>query len=809
MNRVQTRGTERTRRHLAFAHLLTLCLAASAVQGESSVEACPVEGGEAAAANAAALSLQCVSNPSPQTIESMDGHSAPQTVYHWRQSVYATGETRTEVLVDDAARWASTHHWQLDLTTLRDDADRRYQLVADASQASEDDPVVYEFRLVHYEPTWLTEAERRASFFAAHPEASAEAFEALDRHLSMEPQPEPLRVAEDVLNWLATATEEQTLSLLIRLRDDRSPPAISERVFQFPGAAEQEGANELAARRARIEARQAHMAELQAPVLTDLEAGGGHVRHSLWLVNAIVADLPAPALAELLEDPRIAQVETVTVQPDGNTLADMRGAAQVDQYHDAGFRGEMPSGTVCGAQDVVLAVIDSEIDTDHPAWQDTSAGTSRLVGAWKPYSTPSWSFWAPWVNPSPSKRHGTNVAGNAVGDLSQGQDGSILFPPDQEARTALATEASLLFVSWSDGFCPAIEKAVAEGTDVIVMSGSDDNPGCELASTMNDCVDAAMLEGVFFAKSGGNNGIYNGSCNVGTPAAASGAFSVNALARGTSPIRDAVLANGSTGGDAHGRSVIALSAWGGPQDPTTASPDDDYDSFGMTSSATPVVGGSAALLKEHLVDAFRTSLLREAGFLYASMLLMGDGSYASSTTAPRSIARHGRALDPDWGAGRLRMRLFNAQGMDTPWRMRMFSRTLDHGERAGDLLVNPNSFGRADDVPDDSETLRAAAWWHEPNIEDSTYWNAQINFQACPVSTSGCWSSGNPADPRQRQRIDNAGGSPWRLVLDGLSVPHSLDADHYFLQPTRKVFVSMYFEDADRDDRDGPAPAIR
>ena len=355
MNRVQTRGTERTRRHLAFAHLLTLCLAASAVQGESSVEACPVEGGEAAAANAAALSLQCVSNPSPQTIESMDGHSAPQTVYHWRQSVYATGETRTEVLVDDAARWASTHHWQLDLTTLRDDADRRYQLVADASQASEDDPVVYEFRLVHYEPTWLTEAERRASFFAAHPEASAEAFEALDRHLSMEPQPEPLRVAEDVLNWLATATEEQTLSLLIRLRDDRSPPAISERVFQFPGAAEQEGANELAARRARIEARQAHMAELQAPVLTDLEVAGGHVRHSLWLVNAIVADLPAPALAELLEDPRIAQVETVTVQPDGNTLADMRGAAQVDQYHDAGFRGEMPSGTVCGAQDIVLA----------------------------------------------------------------------------------------------------------------------------------------------------------------------------------------------------------------------------------------------------------------------------------------------------------------------------------------------------------------------------------------------------------------------------------------------------------------------
>jgi hypothetical protein len=140
--------------------------------------------------------------------------------------------------------------------------------------------------------------------------------------------------------------------------------------------------------------------------------------------------------------------------------------------------------------------------------------------------------------------------------------------------------------------------------------------------------------------------------------------------------------------------------------------------------------------------------------------------------------------------------------------VRIFSRTIDDGEVAKDMLLNPNSSGVNQTVSSDVDRFKATAFWHEPNIEDSAGKQASISLAVCSSSTS-CYTSGNPSDPRQRVKLGSAvKGKKWFIQLKGLSVPKSYDKNYLYKKKKRKVYVTMYWEDGDRDDSDGPAADV-
>ena len=723
-----------------------------------------------------------------------------EVVWRLHRTVALTGQVQEVVEVDTIMKELDRGELTIDLTAMVDSEGNRYEVSADAWQDSDSEPVHYEMTLVRYQPYFSSKEELRRDWQAAHPRASTKDFEVFLAQRDIEPKPTyKTVVGAGVEKWRAQQAGG-TIDVVVRLQPSETPlnlPRVGQQMFEDEPAF---ALRQMKQRILRIEERKNEIASIQAPVLAELTDAGGKVLKSYWVINGFEARVDIEALAQLTNDPRVAHIDRLDVAvPDDNNLDDMREAAQIPQLHDAGVDGETSSGRST-VGDMFLAIIDTTIDVDHPAWDDWASGVSRLTDAWR-FSGGTWNSVAVSATGLPS--HGTKVAGNAMSDLMQGQDPAITAVADRDDRTGMAPEASFAFIeNGGAGFITAIEHAISLNVDIINLSMSQNSNKCNLSAGSNDAVDEAFLDGIFFAKSASNNGIGSATCNVGNPGTASGAFTVNAVSASAVPLNTGGLGSSSRGGDALGRAVIAIAAPTGPEGPTTPQWNDTYGGFGATSGATPVVAGAAAVLKDHLIDVFSTATANNVGWLYASMLLMGDGQLEDGT-----IAAANDPLDEVWGAGRLRMRMFNSAGMDTPWRMRLISRTISDGELAADLMTNPSG-GVEQPLSNDVERLRAAAMWHEPNIEDATG-QAMISLYICN-ELGNCYTSGNASDPRQRLRLGNVvGGHEWTIRLHGLDVPISLDSNYRFLRDERVVWVAVYWEDTDRDDGDGPSADIQ
>ena len=726
----------------------------------------------------------------------------PHVVYQWKKTVSPSGQVTEEAPVTDLLEWVDSGAGTINLDTLRDSEGRRYQMIADAWQESEEGDVHYSMQLVQTEGRKLTEAEIVADWIEANPGSTMAEIEAFRSRKSLRGErPSPQKLSSEVSDWLQEGLMEERIRVTVRLHSDMTPlrlPKVAPNLFsQEPAAALAQMEERLFA----IEQRKTDLALDQAPVIAELEGHGGRMMNAHWIINGFDAELTWTALAALAANPRVEHIERFDLGvTDDNDLQDMREAAQIPQLHDDGHTGESGSGKA-SYNDICLAIIDSDIQVDHPAWDDWGGGPSRLLSTWR-RSGGSWSTVTSSAITTPS--HGTKVAGVALGDLMDGQDSAITSIADREARTGFAPEASFLFLE-NAGAITSIEQAVSLNPDIINLSMSFGTTNtCNLAASSNDAVDAAMLDGVFFAKSGGNNGNSGSTCNVGNPGTASGAFTVNQLRRGAVPLKEANTQVGaSRGGDSLNRAVIAIAAFGGPEATTAAQVGNTYGSFGASSSAAPAVAGTAACLKDHLLEVFSSSIANEVGYLYATMLMSADGQMEDGT-----YANTWDPMDEVYGAGRLRMRMFNAEGMDGPWRMRLFSRIVEDGELVADMPVHPDSSGVNQPLSSDVERLRAACFWHEPNIESGIAWTADIRMSIAG-SNGFTYYSGTDDDPRQRIYLGNAaGGHAWTLRLMGNDVPPSLDSDYHYMEDERKVYVAVYWEDSDRDDSDGPSADI-
>lgn len=691
-----------------------------------------------------------------------------ELVFRWERALFADGHIEDHTIVDTLLEDID----DFDPRELVDREGRQYRIRYSIAQDSIDAPVIGRVDVVREEPDG--DVPTPGAFAST-------------------PPPAPISIHPEVQRWREGADHSDTIDVLVSLRD-AGPP------LQLPKSHRSIGQDEPAFvlrsagdRSLAIESRKATMQALQAAVTAEIEAHGGVVGEGLWLINAFHATLSPEAFDRLADDPQVSAIDHFTGGgADTDDLLDLRTETHADYYKDFGgiWGGEAAPGHP-EADGIRIAIIDSNFDTDHPAWLHPDTGLSRLVAHWYwtgskwklNRSTNTVSSSLSWWN------HGTLVAGVAAG-----YSGPYY---SDEPCTGYAPKAELVFIDYDAGSVDAIQKAVAEEVDVIIMARTDNGEySCDLHGSAFDAVDAAMLDGIFFAKSAGS-GASGSPCNVGNPAAASGAFVATAYDP-TGPIRS----NYGKGPDVGGRSIVALAAPRGPLLNRAATPNQSgqpngqYGSFSGTSTGTAQVGGAAAQVKEAMHRLLPAAPL-DAEAQYAMMLLMGDGHMGSAAPAV-----DGEAPDGAWGAGRMRLKLPMAitdpmdvdRGMSPPFRFVVQDSIVSDGRVTADVWANDNGAGGNDPLPSGTAKLKVGVYWHEPNIGRGTPNRARILARACPASGT-CVDSTNADDQHQRFSIvGGVAGTAWTLEFDGQSVPPSYDTTFMYMQRRRRVFTALYWE---------------
>lgn len=274
------------------------------------------------------------------------------------------------------------------------------------------------------------------------------------------------------------------------------------------------------------------------------------VREYFLTANAIAVKLNGTSTEALLRAPNVVKVTgSWTYQPAMTISNDLIDADVV--WPSAGGRATAGSG-------IDVAIIDSGIDEDHPAFACKDVITHKVYAA--------------GVSGDPSallvNDHGTHVAGTVGGcvlDLSGPDDG-----PTSGIWSGVAPGATLhdynVFPGFGGGWiafggsafshdiCMAIEDAVANGIDVINMSlgGRVQGPHDLLA----ECTDRAVDAGVVVAVAASNDG--PGDMTVASPGSSENAITVGAT---TNPhfegvpfaaTRTAPTAGSVSGGAAYG-----------------------------------------------------------------------------------------------------------------------------------------------------------------------------------------------------------------------------------------------------------------
>jgi hypothetical protein len=733
-------------------------------------------------------------------------------IYQYRLQISADG-TASEyvtgsriVVLDDGSEFIISSNDLVD-----PDGDE-YVVVGDAYQNSESGPVVYLVSIFKSAPDYLSEYEILNNYYEIYPSATFSDVDSfLDRRAHRQSIPEKVLFIEPAIEEWYAIPENSTISVVIVFKEQPALdlPLLSYDVLETDPIF---WLDQYEARVLAIEDRKTEIENLQDQFAADITALGAQDLMPFWLINAIEVTITRDVFDYLIGDNSIARIEL----SDPGTLTtnmgdELRDAMQINQFLAQGYNGELPSGRN-ETGDMFVAVVDQCFDSDHPVWKDGlySNPATRLEdvycyynGAWTDSASTCASTYSCWGN---TGQHGTKVAGQLVGDLTQYQDSNYsgYDTQDQRDRTGFATEAALVFID-TQGVSNALAIQKAVELDVDVANYSIIHTGgtiCDTNHSYNTEVDNAMHSGIFWAQAAGNEYDPNTDCQLWPPSTASGAFVVASYDKAVADLNAGSICSTSGRGDhpALDYTMVDVTTAGGREGATTPDYNNNYITSGncCTSYATPAAAGAAIDLKHHFMTIFDSADVNDVGLLYASMLVMTDGQLESGGKAVASTPN-----DPRWGAGRLRMRLLNASGMDSPWRFRYFIGTLDDGQTRT-IPLNPDDYGVNQDVPEDAEWFKAALWYHEPNI-GSGETPAEIKLSVC--DSGGCYNCSSMGPQRQRLWLGNVvGDETWAVKIQGIDVTASTDeSDPYYDDTIRKVYLAFYWEDNDWDDQDGPS----
>lgn len=307
----------------------------------------------------------------------------------------------------------------------------------------------------------------------------------------------------------------------------------------------------------------------EANYLTQMAAGPAKYRYSL--VPAIAIEATAKQIEQLTDNPTVDRI-----WPDlpVHTMLDVSvPMVQAPMVWDAGFTG----------QDVIVAIVDTGIDIQHPDFEGRIADTTDYTGQ----------------GADDNNGHGTHVASIAAGSgaASDGKYRGVAPGATIIAAKVLGGDGS---GSQSDVMA-GIEWAVQKGARVINLSLGGPPTPCDGSDALSELTDAAVDAGVVVCVAAGNSG--PGQLTVGSPGCAHKVITVGATVSDPNTDYDEIASFSSRGPTADGRrkpdlalpgvDIIAARAGGTSLGNVV---NDYYTSLSGTSMATPHATGIAALL---------------------------------------------------------------------------------------------------------------------------------------------------------------------------------------------------------------------
>lgn len=470
-------------------------------------------------------------------------------------------------------------------------------------------------------------------------------------------------------------------------------------------------------------------------------------------------------------------------QPMGMRGDDKRGAtgSQSQLALSGSFDGD--HGTAgSGRVDVEVALLDGEgfyRAWEHPAFDDWADGPSRIDRHL--YCNSSGNCYNDTVSGTVSN-HGARAMIGAFSHLLQGQDPTVPNAADREDRTHGAYEARLETYRWlEDDGEPALtleyasDPTVGNGVDIAVISwGNSACNNVDAHTAWRDAWDFAYSHGTFGVISAGNSvKETNDDCtangwatrvdmlavgafgdNVGDMTNGKAATPISSWSYDTQPLMgwhwtDLAGATNCINADDDDDTDCWSSAYGGGKlrfgDGVVRSARDVIDvvapagrelgakmtgpaaaSYGNqccgTSMAAPEAASAAVTLKDW-ANSSGYGVFTDPGFMHVNMLLMGDGTRGDhdAGAAPAGSTSN---MDPLWGAGRLKMRLFSDAGMDGPWAWGTGAFWIYDGDVV-DVVIGGAPIGN------DVDAFTSAFAWDEPylNSSDATHAAADIVFR--------------------------------------------------------------------------------
>ncbi len=514
------------------------------------------------------------------------------------------------------------------------------------------------------------------------------------------------------------------------------------------------------------DAAQPHLDALEAAVA----ACDGSVDDRLWLSGQVLASMSVDCVDGLIANPpdsldSIGLQEELAFDGEGyNTPiagtgidgVELENMIQSGQFYGTGDDGEDSGWSVI--------VEGGRMWIGHPGFEDAS-GNARIHNC---TASPGYPLSGPCTGqptPNPGEAHKTAAASILLGNTTRGQDPTVTASVARRERSGVARSGSAVGIQSFTG--SVLDNVVANpwySPRVISRSSSTTAVSCTGTATHDIRANALFESGVALFNSNGKHG-WATSCRLTSPGAALGTFTVGsydtnnndyALIRTNSSIGGAL--DGRTGMDmvAPQRFVYAYPHYDWPfsqQQQATFRYGTEWKSgmgpswFGSSSAATPTIAGGAMLVRDWFRGQYG-SAIDDPGLLYTHMLLMGNRSSGNGEPGPRMTS----GFHDRWGAGKLRLRRLETDGLEAPAAYSSGSVCVDRNQSVIIPMANTNS---------DVDVIRAVAWWHDRGHDNGNgFGQVELALQrlaycsggACVYTVEGISAS---SDHKQRVHIDN------------------------------------------------------
>lgn len=478
------------------------------------------------------------------------------------------------------------------------------QSALDGSERADPDRVIYgveirEFKPVSFRVVKEPATARRASVTLKKPISQLD---------NVPPRPAiPQAKINPLVRKAIAGNPDALIEVIVVFSDPVGIPRFPE-----PATGERGGRGEdrkYGARRAEIiKAIEARRAEDREPQLV-LRKSGAEIVERFWLINAYTVQIPASAIAKLVQERRV-----LSVDPTATDIPPPQNANTTDDVDDgrALIRSDFYFNT--GLNTGFIGLLDTGVRDTHAVFAspDNLDFLRDCVGGGADCNTGAITTTDPWPHGTASAAiisagSGGGAAFRGVTDITL--DSFRIYGAADGTRGGLNVSAAVR------GF----QRAVAVGDRVIVAEIQ--LPSTNAFDALGVAADAAFDSGAVVVSANGNDP--DGGTSVSSPAIAHKALGV-----GRTDLGDAGPHPGSLRGPAPDNRIKPDIHAPSNTETARGNADNSFARFNGTSGATPYAAGAAALLRNWL----RQFGAIDPGQVYAQMIISGRRSGAVNNT---------------------------------------------------------------------------------------------------------------------------------------------------------------------------------